>query len=727
MIKIIQSGENMNILSSSIFDSNTVYSPASHIHGTDDTARKSLIDLSWTLLDGQLSSGVASVEDGFLVALACACCQGGNHGNSPPGAGSFALASEPDGSIDYGAASYTYFTTGTGDARIDGVLTSRQWNDTELTYSFPDDYEGDYIDGGIYYQAGSHPNFLQFNAKQQAATVIWLNEFSSFANLTFTELDGADGALDEDQEAVLRFANSDDPGTAYAYYPSNNAVGGDSWYGSAYDNNLSLSYKDPDRGEYGDITIGHEIGHALGLSHPHDAVGAFSTVPSDWDGMEFSIMSYNSYIGQDGGGYANGTGSYAITPMMLDIAALQFMYGANWTHNGGNTVYTWDTATGAMSVNDVAGDGSVANIIFMTLWDGGGVDEYDLSNYTTDLAIDLTPGGWSDFDVGGNAQRALLSFITGDYARAHVYNALQYNDSIDSLIENATGGTGDDDFIGNVVANILDGGEGNDSLTGNDGDDTLIGGIGNDTALGGVGNDELDLGEGTDVAVFSGNRADFTVTTNGAGEYYIEDNRSSPTQGADTLIGVESVVFDDETVAIDDLIPEGIRAEDDAVSALEDAALSGDVFADNGNGTDAGADGNPITVSAMNGNAADVGIQVSLASGALLTLNSDGTFSYDPNAQFESLGEGDTTTDTFSYTIIDSGDQTDTATVTVTITGANDEAAITGTITGSVIEDDVPNLSASGVLTVIDPDDGEAAFQPAVIALTYGQATIDAF
>ncbi|MEP4441960.1 MAG: Ig-like domain-containing protein, partial [Hyphomicrobiales bacterium] len=52
--------------------------------------------------------------------------------------------------------------------------------------------------------------------------------------------------------------------------------------------------------------------------------------------------------------------------------------------------------------------------------------------------------------------------------------------------------------------------------------------------------------------------------------------------------------------------------------------------------------------------------------------NNDGTFSYDPNGQFESLAVGETASDTFTYTVDDGNGGTSTETVTVTITGQND-------------------------------------------------------
>ncbi|MDJ0517457.1 MAG: FG-GAP-like repeat-containing protein [Trichodesmium sp. MO_231.B1] len=112
------------------------------------------------------------------------------------------------------------------------------------------------------------------------------------------------------------------------------------------------------------------------------------------------------------------------------------------------------------------------------------------------------------------------------------------------------------------------------------------------------------------------------------------------------------------------------NAVDDAVTTDEDSLLSGNVLTNDGDG-----ENDPLTVTEVNSNAADVGSQVTLPSGALLTLNIDGTFDYDPNGQFESLNDGDTATDSFTYTIDDGNGGTDTATVNVTIDGVTDNTA----------------------------------------------------
>ncbi len=81
--------------------------------------------------------------------------------------------------------------------------------------------------------------------------------------------------------------------------------------------------------------------------------------------------------------------------MMLDIAALQEMYGANYTTNSDATAYTFSALTGEFFINGVSQGVPAGNRIFRTIWDGGGVDTYDFSNYSTNQQIDLAPGGVS--------------------------------------------------------------------------------------------------------------------------------------------------------------------------------------------------------------------------------------------------------------------------------------------------------------------------------------------
>lgn len=141
-------------------------------------------------------------------------------------------------------------------------------------------------------------------------------------------------------------------------------------------------------------------------------------------------------------------------------------------------------------------------------------------------------------------------------------------------------------------------------------------------------------------------------------------------------------------------------AVDDAIITSEDDSVSGNVLSDNGAGADSDPDNDPLDVIAVNGNAADVGQSLTLGSNALLTVNPDGTFNYDPNDAFESLNDGETATDSFTYTISDGQGGSDTATVDLTINGITDSSgnntteALLSVLSGSSINSSTFNANS---------------------------------
>jgi len=113
----------------------------------------------------------------------------------------------------------------------------------------------------------------------------------------------------------------------------------------------------------GNITRGgfelilHEIGHSLGLKHPHNAS---TGNPLLWPGVTtasdlgtnslnqdlYTLMSYNFQVVPDGSG---GNTLYTMaTPMAYDVAAIQLLYGANTTFNSGDTTYDLATPAAAL-------------------------------------------------------------------------------------------------------------------------------------------------------------------------------------------------------------------------------------------------------------------------------------------------------------------------------------------------------------------------------------------
>jgi serralysin len=379
----------------------------------------------------------------------------------------------------------------TGTQNTDGLLSGFRWASTSLTFALPA-------------SAASYPDYAASSEKSSFAPVTGqlatgvravMSHISDYTGLTITETSNAG-------LANMRVGRTAETSTSHAYLPDGSSKGGDVWIGTSSD------YDTPVRGDYGWMTVLHEVGHALGLKHAHSYIGGSFPydddvgvtnlpVPAAFDSLEYTVMSYRSYANQDldvFDYYTNETAGYPQSLMMLDIAALQSMYGADFTTNNSDSVYTFSATTGQMSINGISEGALAGNRIFRTVWDGGGIDTYDFSNYTSNLQVNLAPGSYS---LLASVQRADLG--NGHFSSGNVYNALQYSGDVRSLIENAIGGSGNDVIAGNSADNVLTGGAGDDSLSGGSGNDTLAGGDGSDSLTGGANDDTFTVATGFDV------------------------------------------------------------------------------------------------------------------------------------------------------------------------------------------------------------------------------------
>lgn len=241
----------------------------------------------------------------------------------------------------------------------------------------------------------------------------------------------------------------------------------------------------------------HEIGHAIGLEHPHSTwhgSGLFPGVSADDPndagnhGLNFSLMTVMSYrLSKDPSGAIVQQYGQMAGPMAFDIAALQEIYGAR-EHQTGDDTYVLPTSNGVGSY-------------WTCIWDTGGVDTivYDGAR---DATIDLRQASLQNAPGGGG----WFSSAEGIRGGFSIANGV--------VIENARSGSGDDILRGNNYDNFLFGGGGKDTIWGGPGDDRLFGGGGADTLYGGAGNDTLSGNSGAD-KIYLGNDNDRDVVVAG--------------------------------------------------------------------------------------------------------------------------------------------------------------------------------------------------------------------
>ena len=155
-------------------------------------------------------------------------------------------------------------------------------------------------------------------------------------------------------------------------------------------------------------------------------------------------------------------------------------------------------------------------------------------------------------------------------------------------------------------------------------------------------------------------------------------------------------------------------ATDDTATTSEASSVDINVL-----GNDTGTP--PLEVIEVDGNTVTAGTPITLPSGALLTLNNDGSFTYDPNGVFDALNTGQTDTDSFDYLVNNTLGVSE-GTVTVTINGI-DDSTLGLTINPSSISENggVANATVSRdttvgdlVVTLSSSDPGEADVQASV-------------
>jgi len=353
----------------------------------------------------------------------------------------------------------------TGDSNVDALLFGRAYeadsgsNTVTVSFSFPtaNSLYSDDVDLG-YGPSDSEPYYSLTGVSEDTKDIFRdaVAQIERFTNLDFVEV--ADEGNNAGTVRIAWTSEPDDESVAWAYLPSNTYVAGDIWLQADNASEDDIDFQQ---------TITHEFGHALGLKHPFEAQGDFPAIDSQFDGVDYTVMSYDVSARFPDAQWAD---LWPQTYMYFDILALQAMYGVDTVTTAGTNTYDYDL--GARH--------------YLTIWDYGGADSFGVSGGTTDVHINLTPGTWSN--VGTTIEYQSNSGSTFDNETVYIAD--------DTIIENGYGASGDDTVQGNSADNGLTGNAGNDLLFGDAGDDVLRGNAGDDVSHGGTGNDAIWAGSG---------------------------------------------------------------------------------------------------------------------------------------------------------------------------------------------------------------------------------------
>jgi hypothetical protein len=329
--------------------------------------------------------------------------------------------------------------------------TKWNWNygdSNKLKYYFGTDATSSNCPAGVTYLNGSAISTSAWTTAEKSAMRVGLLKWLKIIGMYETISDIESAEVYNEADSNLKFyLTTENTGYYGAQFGPHSNYPGVGIY-VRYSGNTWTESLDP--GGFGFITIIHELGHAMGLAHPHDAGGGSGNFPGViWNGdqgdnnLNQNMYTVMSYIDTNSGINPTSQTPYGFCtgPMGFDIATMKFLYGLNPSYNNTATTYT----IGDTNVNDTG---------YTTIYDTGSEDLIIYSGSKA-VTIDLRPATITN-SVGGGGYVSKVddsSVFTG------------FTIAEDVQIEKATGGSGDDHIYQvETVENIITGNGGIDTV-----------------------------------------------------------------------------------------------------------------------------------------------------------------------------------------------------------------------------------------------------------------------
>jgi VCBS repeat-containing protein len=309
------------------------------------------------------------------------------------------------------------------------------------------------------------------------------------------------------------------------------------------------------------VTSGGTIGTAYNPGAVQPVVATLSAIDPEGGAMAYSLVGAPAGLFAISGNQirvASGasfdyetTPSYNLTVRATDSTGLTFdqavtiniaNYAGTYTGTSGN-----NTATGTSEEDTISGgagndtlDGGNGNDILTggtgsdTLVGGAGFDTADFSSAAAGVALSFA--AMDGNGIGGQYANAAAGGYTGDasgdsYSGFEAFTGSAFADVVGGGSTDMTFslGGGNDIFDTNAAYTVAD------VVYGGDGDDTMWTGGGNDSLYGGAGNDYLNGEAGTDTAFYSDAASGVTVSL------ATTSAQNTGGAGTDTLISIENL------------------------------------------------------------------------------------------------------------------------------------------------------------------------------------------